>query len=152
MVKKRDREEGKCDLADEQDMQAREASPEAGGHSLLLNGGVGWHGVARWIGTRVRWSEAGDEPLTAMHREEGKEEKKGTAKRETRRAVGGINERTSPAQQLRRMIARVQLWRKALRMRRAGSGMQLLKGACIPRLEIVRTLAVLSTGCWRAKE
>jgi hypothetical protein len=40
MVQKPDGEEEKCDLVDGQDMQAREASPEAGGHSLLLDGGL----------------------------------------------------------------------------------------------------------------
>lgn len=73
---------GKCDLADGQDMQAREASPEAGGHSFLLNGGGG----GGWLAWKCKldWHEGAMDrsrgwSLTATHRERREKEEKGTA-------------------------------------------------------------------------
>lgn len=137
MVKKPDREEGKCDLADGQDMQAREASPEAGGHSLLLDGGLA--GMESHAGL-ARGCDGPKQGMSLLPPCTGKREKR-RRKRDSQardtpgnwrdqranvsRAAAAPNDSSSAAVE------------KALRMRRAGSGMQLLKGACIPRLEIV---------------
>lgn len=58
--------------------------------------GVGWHGGARWIGTRVRWTEQGEVSLTATYEETRDSDR---IVNETPRAIGGINELTSPAEQ-----------------------------------------------------
>lgn len=95
MVKKPGREEEKCDLADGQDMQAREASPEAGGHSLLLNGGLAGMEAHAGLARGCDGPKQGT-AFTARHREGGKEEKKGQPSERHAGQLGGSTSKRLP--------------------------------------------------------
>lgn len=129
---KPDREVEKCELAEPRHA-AREASPEAGaGHSLLLNGGLA--GMEAQAGL-ARGCDGPKQGMVSYRHAQGKgKREKGTGnERQVGQAIGGINEQTSPAEQVRRMIAQCSCGEQAENAE-SGLGYAAVEGSVHPKI------------------